>query len=154
MNFAKLLMTTGKYREALEQLKELETWFPHNGSVLTSMARVHLRLSGLPVAEPFFRRALEVRPRNSELHFLYSKALQNENRLEDAVQLLRKLDEELGGSAPVKFVIAGILWKQNRADEAISELRSALQIEPENANLLHRLGTFLESRGESAQATE
>jgi hypothetical protein len=48
------------------------------------------------------------------LHFLYAKALENERRPGDAFELLRNLDEELGGKAPIEFVIAGILWKQKK----------------------------------------
>lgn len=154
MLFARWLMRSGKYHEALEQLKKLEAWFPHNGSVLTHMARVQLHLAGLATAEPFFKRAVEVRPRSSDLHFLYAKALENEKRPGDALELLRKLDEELGGKAPIEFVIAGILWKQKKPGEAIRELRSALKLEPKNANMNHRMGTFLESRGQIEQAIE
>ena len=80
-------------RWKLEQLKELAELEPGDPVVHYGLGAEHLRHGEFPEAEKAFRRAIELKPDYSAAHRDLGKALEKQNRREDAVAAYRKAKE-------------------------------------------------------------
>ena len=102
-------------------------------------------------AEAEYRRALELTPNDSDAYGGLARWLLCHGRLDEALasaQLARELDRS-GFSAGD---IAWILFHSRRYDEAVHELRSALDVHPNDAGSLWLLGFTLVIKGQASEA--
>ena len=102
-------------------------------------------------AEAEYRRALELGPNNADAHARFAVWLQCQGRSDEAVawvQRARALDPVGVSGASV----AWILFQAHRYDDAIRESRSALALQPDNANTLFYLGFALIANNQAANA--
>ncbi len=102
-------------------------------------------------AEAEYRRALELSPNDADAHAGLAFWLLSQGRTDEAVaweQRGREIDPLAvsGGS------IAWILFQSHRYDQAIHELRSALAVEPDDADALTYLGFALIANNQPADA--
>jgi tetratricopeptide (TPR) repeat protein len=123
-----------------------------------NLAEAHVVLANLQTAqwhwteaEPEYRRGLELNPSDASAYGGLAEWLLIQGRLAEAVaraQKARELDPSPGAGSELGW----ILFQARRYDEAIREYRTALAIEPDNANMLWRLGLALSLKHQSQEA--
>jgi TolB-like protein/Tfp pilus assembly protein PilF len=115
------------------------------------LANVHQEQWHWDDAEAEYRRALELNPNDADAHAGLALWLLCQGRTDEAVawaQRGRELDPlEVSGER-----IAWILFQSHRYDEAIRELRSALAVQPDDANALSTLGFTLVANNQPGDA--
>jgi TolB-like protein/DNA-binding winged helix-turn-helix (wHTH) protein/Tfp pilus assembly protein PilF len=123
-----------------------------------NLAEAHIVLAGLQTAqwhwseaEAEYRRGLELSPSDARAYGGLAGWLLIQGRLDEAVAWARKA-RELDPSPGAGSDLGWILFNARRYDEAIREYRSALAIEPDNANTLWRLGFALSLKHQSEEA--
>ncbi len=97
-------------------------------------------------AEASFRRAIEITPSYSAVHYWYATYLAVMRRFEEArVHMKRALD--LDPLSPLVHALVGwVLFLERRFDEAIAQLRAGLEIEPGSYLLQSFLGvTYIDA---------
>jgi TolB-like protein/DNA-binding winged helix-turn-helix (wHTH) protein len=107
-----------------------------------SLAEAHLSLAAAkfffhwdwPGAETEIRRAIELNPSLSEAHHLYDYILSGTNRFPEGLQEERIAQQLDPLDRP--WAVGRQFYRQRRFDEAIRELRSQIEIEP-NIDALH-----------------
>ena len=89
------------------------------------LASALLEHSGISEAAPAFRRAIELSPTDSRPHLWLGVGFEQAGRFDDAVRCLRDglALKPHYGEADSRMVLAGVLKKMGRIDEAISEWR-------------------------------
>jgi TolB-like protein/DNA-binding winged helix-turn-helix (wHTH) protein/Tfp pilus assembly protein PilF len=102
-------------------------------------------------AEAEYRRALELNPSDASAYGGLAGWLLSQGRLVEAVAWARRA-RELDPSPEESRDLGWILFNARRYDEAIREYRSALAIEPLDANTLWRLGFALSLKQQSQEA--
>ena len=124
----------------------------------SNLAEAHVVLADLQTAqwhwteaEAEYRRGLELNPSDASAHGGLAGWLLTQGRLAEAVASARKA-RELDPSPGAGRELGWILFNARRYDEAIREYRSALAIEPDNANTLWRLGFALSLKHQSQEA--
>jgi TolB-like protein/DNA-binding winged helix-turn-helix (wHTH) protein/Tfp pilus assembly protein PilF len=123
-----------------------------------NLAEAHVVLANLQTvqwhwteAEAEYRRGLELNPSDASAYGGLAGWLLSQGRLAEAVASARKA-RELDPSPGAGNELGWILFNARRYDEAIREYRSALAIEPDNANTLWRLGFALSLKHQSQEA--
>ena len=102
-------------------------------------------------AEAEYRRALELSPNSAEAHAGLASWLMCQGRTDEALAWARR-GRELDPLAVSGTSIGWILFQSHRYDEAIRELRSALAVQPDDADALMYLGFALVAKNQPADA--
>ncbi len=115
-------------------------------------AAMALNDNNLPVAEPLLRAQLREDPFDVAAIRMFAELAGRLGRYKDAENLLRRAIEISPGFTAARANLALVLYRQNKAVEAIEELNQVMAEEPDNAghsNLqaaaLGRLGEFEEA---------
>jgi len=123
-----------------------------------NLAEAHVVLAGLLTAqwhwgeaETEYRHGLELNPSDAGAYGGLADWLLSQGRLDEAVEQARRA-RELDPSPGAGRDLGWILFNARRYDEAISEYRSALAVEPDNANTLWRLGFALSLKRQTQEA--
>jgi TolB-like protein/Tfp pilus assembly protein PilF len=134
----------GAARKALE----LE---PDLAEAYVLLANVHQEQWHWADAEAEYKRALELNPNDADAHALFAMWLLCQGRTDEAVAWAKR-GRELDPLAVSGESIAWILFQSRRYDEAIRELRSALAVQPDDANALSTLGFALVANNQPGDA--
>ena len=102
-------------------------------------------------AEAEYRRGLVLNPSEASAYRGLAYWLMSQGRLDEAVERARKA-RELDPSPGAGTDLGWIFFSARRYDEALREYRSALAIEPDDANILWRLGFALSLKHQSQEA--
>lgn len=123
-----------------------------------NLSEAHVVLAGLQTAqwhwteaEAEYKRGLELNPNDAGAYGGLAEWLLIQGRLAEAVARAQKA-RELDPSPDAGGELGWILFHARRYDEAIREYRTALAIEPDNANMLWRLGLALSFKHQSQEA--
>jgi TolB-like protein/DNA-binding winged helix-turn-helix (wHTH) protein/Tfp pilus assembly protein PilF len=123
-----------------------------------NLAEAHVVLADLQItqwhwteAEAEYRRGLELNPSDASAHGGLAGWLLTQGRLAEAEARAREA-RELDPSPDTGNELGWILFNARRNDEAIREYRTALAIQPDNANTLWRLGFALSLKHQSQEA--
>jgi TolB-like protein/DNA-binding winged helix-turn-helix (wHTH) protein/Tfp pilus assembly protein PilF len=106
----------------------------------TALAVIHHYEWEWAEAERGFQRALELNPGYPHAHYRYSSYLASRGRLEEAVVEARRAEELDPLSVTMKWNVAYILNFARRHDEAIQQLQSTLELDPNYAFAHSTLG--------------
>jgi choline-sulfatase len=103
-------------------------------------------------AIPPLRKAIELQPDSAMAHYEMGLALYETGDLKTAAGHFEIVVRRMPKFADARFSLASIYARIDRVDEALSELRAALDLEPRHyrANLLQ--GRILDLQGKSAEA--
>jgi TolB-like protein/Tfp pilus assembly protein PilF len=102
-------------------------------------------------AEAEYQRALQLKPNDVEAHQGFANWLLCQGRTDEALAWARRA-RELDPLGVTGTQIGWILFQERRYDEAIQELRSALAVHPDYANVQWTLGFALIGGGRSEEA--
>jgi TolB-like protein/thioredoxin-like negative regulator of GroEL len=102
-------------------------------------------------AKTEFKRALELAPNDAAVIANYAFWLSCQGRTDEAVTWIKRA-RELDPVAVTGTYVSSILFEARRYDEAIRESRSALAVQPDNAQTLWYLGFALMANNQAAEA--
>jgi tetratricopeptide (TPR) repeat protein len=135
------------FRKALEK-------YPDDIELLDRLGLLAMAQHRFGEAENFWRSVLNVRPEH-EGALLRMSWVQNERgNLAEAVDCLRRYTAFNPWRSQVRLLLAQALWKSGKTDEAITEARQALALDPQNVALRQWLSGCLRQTGRTAAAQE
>lgn len=139
------------YHEAMARLGEPG---PRDWNVFYRAAIAHERLKQWDQAEPLFRKALELSPRQADvLNYLGYSWIDMGRNLEEGLDMIRKAVD----LSPRKgYIIDSLGWayyRLGRYDEAVTELERAVQMLPQDPTLNDHLGDAYWKTGRKLEAT-
>lgn len=151
-NRGTVLQAQGQLPAALEHYRhalDLEADF---FEALVNRGNVELDLGQLDAAIASFRRALALRPDIAILHLNIGAAFQAQGRHADAIA---SYQSALGAGGPQDLArdprihnnLAIALREAGRLDEAVARFRTALELAPRAADVMHGLGATLKACG-------
>ncbi len=97
-------------------------------------------------------RVLEEDASSCRAHQLKGESLEAAGGNDEAIAEYQKALQAKPELPTLHFAIANIYWKTNRLAQASPELRSELQVDPNNAQALYELGDVLADSGNSVEA--
>ena len=142
--------TFPKAKEAVLEALELDPSLPEARALLGYIKTYYEW--DWPGAEQEFRKALELRPSNADLHHWYSRYLTTLGRHEEAMAELRRAHELDPLSRLLHANLAMILYFARRYDDAIEQLQRTLELDPKFPTAYWGLGLSYEQKGMSGEA--
>ncbi|MGP0071309.1 MAG: tetratricopeptide repeat protein [Bryobacteraceae bacterium] len=133
---------------AARKALELE---PDLAEAYVVLANVHQEQWHWAAAEAEYRHALELNPNDAAAHAEFAMWLLCQGRTDEAVAWAQR-GRELDPLAVSGDNVAWILFQSRRYDQAIRELRSALAVQPDDANALSTLGFTLVANNQPGDA--
>ncbi len=147
----------GKIQEAVKALREAikkDPSFPdaHNAIALL----YHVSLGRPDLAEPEYKKALDLKPDYAEAANNYCALLLDLKRWKEAETYCRKALSNVLYPTPhlARGNLAMALYHQGRTDEAITELKAALLTQPKFCVGYRSLGRIYDETGETAKALD
>ena len=142
--------TFPKAKEAVLQALELDPSLPEARALLGYIKTYYEW--DWPGAEQEFRKALELRPSNADLHHWYSRYLTTLGRHDEAMAELRRAHELDPLSRLLHANLAMILYFARRYDDAIEQLQRTLELDPKFPTAYWGLGLSYEQKGMTREA--
>ncbi len=153
------LYTEGQYAQALQTFQSNIESNPEDADAYYNIAAVHHQLGRInrdatqyTQAEQYYRIALSKNPNHASAYRGLSVWLMEQNRKEEALELLRQWTLLSPDRADPKIEYARLLQENGRNHEAIDYLAAAVALEPRNARAHRALGYLRESTNEINQA--
>ncbi len=130
------------YRKASElTLKDPE---PH-----LSAGLLHERLKEFSDAEVEYRQVLALDPHSTEAAIGLTNLYMKSGRLGEAEPLLRRLVAERADDAGIHLQLARVLAAEDKKDDAIAELQTALKLAPSDADAQREIAELYASAGKN-----
>ena len=130
---ASLYTKQRKAADALRQYQELRRIEPKNVEHYQKIGFLQARLGKLADAESAFRKMVEIAPRNAAGYRALAKFYLNTNREAELAQKLADKAVQLDPVADSHFVLGWALAKNGNRRQALTELQTAMQLNPDSA---------------------
>lgn len=105
-----------------------------------------------PSAETHFRDAIEADPKYARPQYLLGELFVSLQRLDDAYAVYGQLCKNLPDVYEGHCGLGNILLKQNKTEEAVKELKRAIEISPSNPETYRFLGQALAKQGQKEES--
>ena len=143
-----ILERTGKYPEAVEELRKAADLNPESASLQRELLRVYFQMQDFDNALIMARRAVKNDPDNVVLHIWYGRIAFQLNRVDEAVVAFSRA-AELDPESTVGYeALAEIQEETNDLVGAIEMYEKLVTISPNSARLHYHLGRSLHEIGE------
>jgi tetratricopeptide (TPR) repeat protein len=140
-------LTAGRPADALARVQAAVNRAPSNVQLLTLLAKTHGAARDFAKAEQVLRRAIEVHPDAFEPYGMLGQLLYERGRLAEGRAEFERLLERRPRFVPAHTMVAVILRREGRTDEAIERYKQALAIDPQSGVAANNLAWIYAERG-------
>jgi len=132
MNYGAALMARGAYAKARECYVRAAVLTPNYWALEINRAIVEDALGSPAIAEPHFRRAIELGPTQPDTHYFFARWLARVGRGPEAAQHLETALQLSPGAAPARGLLMDLRAAIGESSGAASLAREALDVDPSN----------------------
>jgi tetratricopeptide (TPR) repeat protein len=154
--YGMLLLAEQKWEEALPHLKPVaDSTELKAPQACSRVARIYGRQGNKEMALHYFARAVELAPTQPAPRFNYANALRNQHRTEEAIVQFEKvfeLEADPSTSRLAHLKLAEIYVERGQPENAIRQLESMLEVDPNDALVHYDLAIALEAIGDGTAA--
>ena len=146
-----------RFDEALAQLDAILAEQPDNSGIRGRKGELLLAIERYAEAEELLRRLAEDEPDNAMARMSLSKALASQGRWDEAIAVLDEVADSDADAAVRASALAArgaARTRQGRIDEAIADLRRAIEVRADQTQARFQLANLLGQRGEYGAAAE
>jgi MSHA biogenesis protein MshN len=118
------------------------------------LARLQVRLDKTASARVLLNQGLKLAPEHHLMRMTLAHLELVGGNLDTAVQVLQAAESSARDNPDYQALLAALLQRQNRHQDAMSHYLAALRLSPENVNWLVGLGMSLEAQGLNTAAME
>ncbi len=136
----------GDFEKTKTICQQLLTGTPHDSDTLMLLGLAYHRTGGNDIACQHLSKATIFNPNNALAHFNYGVVLQQQNKLDEAVQSFRAalaLNHDL---ADVHFNLGNALFSIGRLEDAVTSYHMAALLKPDHGPAYHNLGMAYKNR--------
>ncbi len=136
MNYGTALMARGEYARARECYDRAALLTPNYWALETNRAIVEDALGRPAMAEPHFRRAVELGPGQPDAHFFFARWLARAGRGPEAAERLKTAVRLSPGAAQPRSLLTDLLAAVGDSRGAAALAREALEVDPSNTRAI------------------
>lgn len=163
-SFGVLLVNQGKKDEAVTSLTKARDLFKKDGKTeeqvktQTQLAVLEAEQGKADLAVADLKEVTKLKPDFLAAHYVLAEVLASQGKPDEAVATLRKAKElfkKEGNnekSAEIQTNLALLLGKQQKVDEAVREVKEAINIKPDYAPAYYTLARALNTQGKPEEA--
>ncbi len=149
---ARRLRDRERWQQAIAANREATT--EQKAEALGELASLYFAHELPDLAEPLYRRAQEMAPRDPRWPYYLGQIARGENQPQKSIAMFRRAAELAPGDAAARVRLGEVLLEQGQLAAAEAELARALAIDPRSAAADFRLGLIAAARGDQAHAAE
>jgi|GEM_PF-2678963 len=143
------------YEEALSIVENVLTYRPNDPQILMNAARISSKMDDYLASSQYLTKILKIEPENFEASYVLAKNYFKREMYSESVDILgrmidRKLPKKL--ETKVRALLADVFLTLENFGAAEKEIRKLIQYQPENTELLMKLGICLESSNRIEEA--
>ncbi len=154
-NMAVAYENMGKSGEALGALSNAVKYDPSNITARMNLAAMYANNNKLTQAINEYTAVIKMDGSNSDALLNLSKCLISANKIEEAKNYLREATMADPQNAEARFELAYIYWKKEKnPDQALTELRLAVNARPDVGKFYEDIASILEEKGDKPGAAE
>jgi tetratricopeptide (TPR) repeat protein len=139
--------------EALAVFETIPASHKHYAEARTQMAAIHEKRGDFARAREEVQRALAVEPSRA-LELYSAQLLSKSGDFAGAIGFLEELLEQQPEDDEVIYNLGVVYGEEDQTDQAISYMRRALELNPDNASALNYIGYTFAERGENLDEAE
>lgn len=125
-------LTNARYQRALECFEDAVKLDPDHDVALRGLADCSARISGIEVALPFYKRAIDANPFNPTGYLKLSAVYEQFNWLDKSIALLQAAVQQINFSPELHFALGAIYQKKGQTAQARAEFEKTLEIQSEH----------------------
>ncbi len=148
LGLAHLLETT-KPNEALQAYRKASELMPKDPEPHLSAGLLHERQKEFSDAESEYKQVMALDAHSTDAAIGLTNIYMKSGRLGDAEPLLRRLAAERSDDAGLHLQLGRVLEAENKKDEAIAELQSALKLAPADTDAQREVADLYASTGKN-----
>jgi tetratricopeptide (TPR) repeat protein len=133
------LFLQGDLKNALMAFTKASEADPKRADGYVNMGRVLVQEGDIERAKQVLEKALSLDPKLARTHYFYAKALRGEGKYDDAIEHLRIAEQQYPQDRVVINDIGRIYFLQHKYENAVTELKKVLQIDPEDLQANYNL---------------
>jgi O-antigen biosynthesis protein len=150
---ARQLIGLERLAEARDTLEKAVQVKPDHAEAQTLLGVYFQKIANdFPAAETHFRSAIQGDPQYARSQYLLGELYISLQRLDDARAVYEQLCKNVPGVYEGHFGLGSVLLKQNAAEEAIKELKRAIDIKPADPETYRLLGQALAKLGKKEES--
>jgi Flp pilus assembly protein TadD len=118
------------------------------------LAKVYASSGDFKAADATLAQAIKIEPRSVKARLAFAKSLISQDRLDEALDLIVKVQQLDKESADAQSAIGRVHFARGQTELARQDFEKAVALEPQNSSALNALGVALDTQGrhEEAQA--
>ena len=121
-----------KYNLALNTLEKAIKYDPHNIFILNNLGIVHGNLENNKIAEDYLMRAISINPMFLDASITLANLKSRENKNEDAVEILSRLENSYKKNYILNFTLGNINQQLGNFDKALEYFNYCLILDSKN----------------------
>lgn len=126
----------GDFEKAIEMHNAALELDPSNETVYNNLATTYFNSDRPKAAIETYKRALEIAPDSANIKNNLAWVYANEGvRLDEGITMIKELIEKEPGKAKYIETLSELYYRKGMYDDALREIRKAIEIEPNNENL-------------------
>ena len=149
---AQVYLRDSLYEQALTETRRALREEGDTAHLLVISTLAHMGLDQLDPALDFLRRAIDLEPDNGELYAVFRDICLRYERFEQTAQIVTRLATAHPQSAWLSAMQGWLHGQQDRADEATTAFRQAIELDNNHLFARSELSRILISRGHFAEA--
>jgi tetratricopeptide (TPR) repeat protein len=147
----KSLVGAKKFEDAVKILEDLDRQLPGNEEIIGNLAQAYLGIGERQKAEEKLNEILEKNPAHTRA-ILYLIALNHKDDLPGAEQFVRSQIEKAADQPQLYLLLASILERQKKDEEALGAYEKVLALEPENVTAFMSMAKIYIRLGKTDEA--
>jgi Flp pilus assembly protein TadD len=148
------LFLQGDLKGAAAAFQRVTEADPSNPDGWVNLGRVAVQEGDMERARVVLKRALSLSPDLARANFFYARVLRSDGDYDGALQHLQKVTLQYPNDRVVRNEMGHILFLQHKYDVAMTELREALAVDPEDLQANYHMMLCYKGVGNQDQADE
>ena len=148
------LLLQGDLKGAAAAFQRVTECDPSNPDGWVNLGRVAVQEGDMERARVVLKRALSLNPDLARANFFYARVLRSDGDYDGALQHLQKVTLQYPNDRVVRNEMGHILFLEHKYDEAMTQLRQALAVDPEDLQANYHMMLCYKGVGNQEQAGE
>tara|TARA_R110002072_G_scaffold172042_4_gene325868 strand:+ start:25322 stop:27031 length:1710 start_codon:yes stop_codon:yes gene_type:complete len=136
---SKLEFAKGNLENSSKYVVEAHELDPENTWYIQDLAYMYFETENFKESVVNFAKLVEIEPRNIDWQYGYAEALVRSEKLEMAIEVLNKMEGQVGLNSQLSIQKYQLYMDVKKADKAIAEIDKAREVFPNNIQLIATL---------------
>ena len=152
LDYANILSSVGKKKEALTILKSIESKYKQDSRIYYNLGCLNIDLENYKESIEYLKRTLELDPKNKQASFNIGVSLFNTNQNEKSIKVFQAYQKEFGISFEAERYISLSYYSMNKLEESEKSLQILCNLKSDDSSVWYDRAIVLENMNKNIDA--